>query len=171
MKEITMRKLISLVAAIVATTMFLITDVYAAMNQYKAGDIIIENPWARATMSGAQTAAAFLTIKNNGNTPDRIVAVQSPISQKTEIHQSFMEGEMMKMRPVGALELAPGEVTMLKPGSYHVMFMGLKFPLTVGETFPLRVKFEKSGEVEVIVKIMKAGARGGMNMDNMNHAN
>ena len=47
---------------------------------------------------------------------------------------------------------------MLKPGSYHVMLMGLKKPLTVGETFPLVLNFEKAGKVPVTVKVEPLGA-------------
>jgi copper(I)-binding protein len=45
----------------------------ALANDYKAGSIEISSPWSRATPKGAQTAIGYMTIKNSGTTPDRIV--------------------------------------------------------------------------------------------------
>ncbi len=160
-----MKKTALLLAALaVIGSIFVTTGVSAAMKQYKAGDITIENPWARATMSSAKSGAAYLTIKNGGTTLDRLVAARSAIAKKTGVHQSLMVDGMMKMQPVKALDVPPGGMVMLKPGGYHIMFMGLREPLKMGAEFPLTLVFEKSGELEVMVKVMKAGAMGGMKM-------
>jgi copper(I)-binding protein len=37
------------------------------------------------------------------------------------------------------------------------MFIGLKTPLKAGDTFPLKLKFEKAGEVTVEVKVEAPG--------------
>ena len=64
-------------------------------------------------------------------------------------------GGMMGMRPVARVEIAAGGSLQLKPGSYHVMLIGLVKDLTVGDTIDLTLKFEKAGEITV-----KAQVRG-----------
>ena len=68
---------------------------------------------------------------------------------------------MMKMRPIKAIEVKPGEPTVLKPGGLHVMLIDLKKPLVAGQTFPLRLRFEKAGEIPVEVTVRKTGAGEG----------
>ena len=72
----------------------------------------------------------------------------------------LMEGDVMRMRAVKAIEVNPGEPVTLKPGGLHVMLMGLKAQLKDGEQFPLTLTFEKAGSVAVDVAVEAAGAAG-----------
>ena len=73
---------------------------------------------------------------------------------------------VMKMREIaGGLPIPASGSVVLKPGSYHVMLIGLKKPLTVGEQFPLTLTFEKAGNISVTVPVQAMGAtqdKGGM---------
>ena len=61
-----------------------------------------------------------------------------------------MEQGVAKMRPVeGGLEIKPGETVELKPGSLHVMLMGLKQPLEKGLKVKGTLEFEKAGKVDI----------------------
>jgi copper(I)-binding protein len=75
-----------------------------------------------------------------------------------ELHEMKMEGNVMRKREVSAVELPAGKAVELKPGGLHIMLMGLKAPLKEGDKFPLRLKFEKAGEVTVTVNVEAAGA-------------
>ncbi len=130
-------------------------------HDYKVADIKVVHPWARATPSTARTGAAFMTIRNGAARPDRLIAVRSGVSRKVGLHRSFMEDNIMKMRPVDAIEVPAEGVVALKPGGYHVMFMGLEQPFLKGKSFPLTLIFERAGEIEVSVEIEKVGANGG----------
>ena len=94
----------------------------------------------------------FLTLTNKG-AADRLLSVATPAAEAVEIHVMAMEGDVMKMRQLDALALAPGQTVELKPGGYHLMLMGLKAPLQVGDQFPLTLKFEKGGEKVVTVRV------------------
>ena len=131
---------------------------------FKAGAITVTDPWARATASRAKTGAAYLTLRNSGADPDRLIAVKSGVSRKTGLHQSLVESGIMKMQGVRAIDVPAKGQTMLKPGGFHVMFMGLKAPLKEGASFPLSLVFDKAGEITVTVRVMKAGAMGSMKM-------
>jgi periplasmic copper chaperone A len=77
---------------------------------YHVGPIHITQPWARATPKGASTGAAYMTITNDGTTPDRVSCASSDASAKCQIHSMTMDNGVMKMRPVeGGLEIKPGE--------------------------------------------------------------
>ncbi len=133
--------------------------------EFKSGSLTIENPWARA--STGPIAGAFLVIHNNGGDADRLVGVSSEAAGEVQMHRSQEENGVVSMRRVEVIEVpAHGEVA-LKPGSYHIMLMGLKAPLKAGDTVPLTLKFEKAGPVAVtaVVQSPAAAAPGGGMMD------
>ncbi|NVK17562.1 MAG: copper chaperone PCu(A)C [Methylocystaceae bacterium] len=130
-----------------------------------AGDLVVEDVWARASAGMARAGAAFMTIKNSGEA-DKLIAAKADVSKKVELHTHIHENGIMKMRQVDHIMAAKG-MTMLEPGSYHVMFMGLNAPLEEGKSFPLTLVFEKAGEINVTVDIKSPGAMG--KMKKMNH--
>ncbi|MCA0451141.1 MAG: copper chaperone PCu(A)C [Proteobacteria bacterium] len=123
-----------------------------------AADIKIDDAWARPTLGQARNGAAYLTISTTG-TPDRLVAVSSPAAGKAELHSMTMNNNVMQMRPVDAIQVTPGTEVKLQPGGLHVMLLDLKSPLKLGDKFPLTLKFERGGEVQVQVEIRNL--RGG----------
>jgi hypothetical protein len=128
--------------------------------------ITVEQPWARATPGGAKTGAVYMTLDNKSGTADRLTGVSSDVADKLQIHEMKVENGVMQMREIaGGLPIPAGGSVALKPGSYHVMLIGLKKPLTVGEKFPLTLTFEKAGNISVTVPVQAMGAaqdKGGM---------
>ena len=101
-----------------------------------------------------------MTIANDGSRAERLTAAHADIAAKTMLHKTVMDGNVMKMMHVKDGIVIPGEDSVeLKPGSYHIMLMGLKAPLKEGSTFPLTLTFEHAGSVTVEVKVMKPGAK------------
>lgn len=126
----------------------------------RIGNLHIDHAWARATPTLAKAGAAYLVISNDGEEMDRLIAVATPAAKKASLHTVVMEDDIMKMRPVRAIEVHPGTPSVLKPGELHVMLMGLRAPLEEGTSFPLTLTFETAGSVEVEVVVEKAGAMG-----------
>lgn len=121
---------------------------------YQAGKLHLEQPTARPTRPGQPAAAAYVTIENRGNAPDRLISASTAVAGKTEIHTMTMEGGVMKMREAGEIMIAPGTTVVMQPGDgYHIMLLGLKKPLKTGEQFPLILHFEKAGKVKVAVEV------------------
>jgi copper(I)-binding protein len=151
--------------------------------KYDVGSIRIEQPWARATPKGATTGAGYMTITNNGSQPDRLTCVSAQGAAKCQIHTMTMEQGVMRMRPVtDGLEIKPGQTVKLNPTGLHMMFMGLKQPLTQGQTEKVTLKFQNAGTIQIECAIagigamapasvapggpgMKMNAPGGMKMD------
>ncbi len=94
-----------------------------------------------------------MTIVNRGDEADRLLAVTTAAAKAARLHTNLMTDGVMRMRRVEALEIAPGEPAVLRPGGLHVMLMGLKKRLIEGESFPLLLTFEKAGRIEVPVQI------------------
>jgi periplasmic copper chaperone A len=141
----------------------------ASAADYKAGSLDISDPWSRATPKGASVAAGYMTIKNTGSTPDRLVEGSSDVASKFEVHEMKMENGVAKMRPVkGGLEIKPGETVELKPGSYHVMFVDLKKPLSAGDHVKATLVFEKAGSVSIDYDVRAMGSGSGGSMPGMN---
>jgi periplasmic copper chaperone A len=131
----------------------------AGAADYDAGSMHISTPWARATPKGAAAGAGYMTITNNGTTPDTVSCVSDDASVQCQIHSATMEGGVMKMRPVeDGLDIKPGETVTLQPGGYHIMFVNLKHPLEQGQSVKATLKFEHAGSVDVEYPIVAIGA-------------
>lgn len=140
----------------------------AHARDYKAGSIDVADPWSRATPKGATVGAGYVKITNTGSTPDRLIGGSSDVAPTFELHEMTMENGVAKMRPVkGGLEIKPGETVEFKPGSYHVMFVGLKKPLSPGEHVKGTLVFEKAGPVSVEFDVRAMGASSGSDMPGM----
>lgn len=148
------RFLAALVVAVILATV-------AAAQQFKAGTLLIEQPWARATPGGAKVAGGYLTIVNAGREPDRLIGGAMALAGRFEVHEMKVEEGVMRMREVrGGLAIAPGQKVELKPGGYHLMFMDLSAPLKQGDTVKGQLRFEKAGTVDVEFKVEAVGAQG-----------
>ena len=117
----------------------------------------VDDAWVRSTVAPQKTTGAFMQLTSAK--PVKVVAASSPLAAVVEIHEMKMEDGVMKMRAVDALPLPAGQPVALKPGSYHVMLMGLKAPIKAGETVPLTLTVEGEDKQRSNVEI-KAEARG-----------
>lgn len=141
-----------------ATLIALMAKPAAAAN-YKLGALEIDQPWARATPATAKAGGGYLTIKNTGTAPDRLVAAKTTAADKAQVHEMKMEGSIMRMREVeNGLDIPPGATVTLAPGGFHVMLMGLKAPLKQGSKVPLTLVFEKAGSIDVDLDVESMGA-------------
>jgi hypothetical protein len=131
----------------------------ARAHDYTAGDLAIGHPWTRAAGANAN-GAAFMRLRNTGAQPDRLVSASTPIARVVELHTMIREGDVMRMRPVTDIAVAPGQTVELRPGGFHVMLIGLTAPMPQGGRVPLTLRFERAGEVQVELTVEAAGARG-----------
>jgi copper(I)-binding protein len=134
----------------------LITGAAAAQQ----GAVEVTDAWARATPGKAETGAAYLTIASPS--PDRLTGLSTPAAKSAELHMMTMDetvaGGVMRMRPLAGVDFAAGQKVAMKPGAMHIMLVGLKEPLRLGQSFPMTLYFEKAGAREVTVVVEKAGA-------------
>jgi len=131
-------------------------------HEYKVAEIEIGHPWARPTAPTATVGAAYLSLKNDGKTDDRLVSASSPAAEKVELHSMTMTNGVMKMRQVPGIEVQAGRTVALEPGGLHLMLIGLKEPLREGARVPATLSFERAGSVSVELAVTgKDGANDG----------
>jgi copper(I)-binding protein len=147
-----------LLAAFAAAALGLAAPAFA--DPVKAGDLTIEKAWARATPKGSQVGAGYLTIRNDGAAADRLTAIAVDFAA-AQLHEMKKANGVMQMRAVTeGLEIPPHAIVTLAPGGYHVMFVGLKHPLSKGDTVAATLTFAHAGEVKVAMPVLAVGAAG-----------
>ncbi|MFO7757177.1 MAG: copper chaperone PCu(A)C [Roseovarius sp.] len=119
-----------------------------------AQDIEIHDPYARSASPMAKSGAAFMVIRNTGDTGDHLIGVDSPAASKVELHTHREEDGVMRMIHVEkGFALPEGGEIRMERGGRHVMFMGLSAPFEQGDSVPLTLIFETSGEVTLDVPV------------------
>ena len=147
-----------------------------------SGGIKVSDPWARNSPMMASAGAAYMVIENTGSAADALIGASSTVATSTEVHETYempaesgmpmespaasggmggMEspaasggmGGMLGMRPVARVEIPAGGKLELKPGSYHIMLIGLNQELKVGDKIEITLKLEKAGDVKVTAEV------------------
>ncbi|MBI5319839.1 copper chaperone PCu(A)C [Bradyrhizobium sp.] len=163
-----MKRLNQTIALAIALAALVTAPVHA--QEVKAGDLVITQPWSRATPSGAKVAGGYLTVENKGKSVDRLVSGSAEIAGRIEIHEMAMDGGVMKMRPLDkGLVIDPGKTVKLAPGGNHIMLMDLKNPLKQGDKVPVTLQFEKAGKVNVSLDVQSVGAKAPGGDDHSGH--
>lgn len=137
-----------------------------------SAQVEVKDAWARPAVPGQSGTGAFMTITAPQGA--KLVGASSAVAGVTEIHEMAMEGNVMKMRAIAALDLPAGRPVELKPGGYHVMLMDLKQPLKAGEKVKIELRLEMTDgkrvtqpiDVEVLTR---APARGRQAEHKMEH--
>lgn len=103
---------------------------------------------------GGANSAVYMVLANGGAAADRLVAAQADVSKAIEIHETRMEGDVMRMQQVeGGIEVPAGGQVELRPGGLHVMLIGLTRDLNVGDKFPLTLQFASGATLTVEAEV------------------
>jgi copper(I)-binding protein len=128
----------------------------AATAEYVRADLRLSAPWARA--SASKTAEAYLTIRNTGTVPERLLAISSPVAKRVEMQRYEAIGGVNKASRISAVEIPPGKTVTLAPSGTVLSLVGLKRPLQRGTTVTLTLTFEQAGAVSVFAPVLAATA-------------
>jgi len=118
--------------------------------------------WARETVPGQTSAAAYLTVINNGTGADRLIAVSSDSAANAMVHSTTTSNHgVSRMRHLGDGLAIPAKTAVeLSPGRTHIMLTGLKQPLRRGQKLTLDLRFEQSGTRRAMVKVLDPASAG-----------
>ncbi|WP_419184931.1 copper chaperone PCu(A)C [Thiobacillus denitrificans] len=134
-----------------------------------AATISVSDAWARATMPGQKVSGAYMRIQSDADA--RLVSASSPAVPRVEMHEMRMDGDVMRMREVKAIDLPKGKTVSLEPGGFHIMLMNLPQPIAAGDVIPLILTVESGGKRQTVE--VKAEARapmgGAMPMQHHHH--
>lgn len=121
-----------------------------------ATGITVSNIWARPAAQGGNGAVYFL-LQNHSAEGDELTGVASDVAEAVEIHESKMTGDVMQMKQVMSLPI-DGKVSIeFAPGGYHVMLIGLKQDLKVGDVFEITLKFSAHEDIILAVPVQETG--------------
>ncbi len=124
----------------------LLATLTAVAGGASAQTIDVKDAWVRSTVPGQKGTGGFMKITAKDGA--KLVGVSSPVAGVAEVHEMKMEGDIMKMRALPALDLPAGKVVELKPGGYHLMLMDLKAPLLKDSTVPVTLTFKDAKGVQ-----------------------
>lgn len=134
-------------------------------------EIIVDAPYARSSTPTSPTGAAFMGLMNDGAEDDRLIAARSDVAGRVELHTHKEDANgVMRMGEVeGGIPVPAGEMTMLKRGGYHVMFMGLNEALVQDAEIDVTLTFEKAGDIAVKIPVdhTRKPKHGGMDHSEM----
>ncbi len=151
-----MQKYITLLVLLMAVTM--ITACGATSTQESSvPKITVTELWSRPSPMKAGNGAVYMVLTNEGGEDDALISAKSDVSEVVELHETKMEGDMMKMQPVSKIEVPAGGSARLEPGGLHVMLINLKQELVEGEKVTLTLNFEKSDPITIEAEIREAG--------------
>ena len=122
-------------------------------------EIAIMEPFGRATLD---TASAYFTIKNNGDTDDALIKASAPVADMVALHEVVTQGAETKMQPVAKIDVPAGGETQLKPGGLHVMLEQLTQDLKEGDSYTLTLEFESGLTMDVEITVESFTSDDGM---------
>lgn len=133
----------------------------------------VSDAWVRASVPHQQSTGAFMVL--TASSDSKLVGVASPVAKTVQVHEMTMNGDVMGMREVKAVELPAGKAVTLDPNGLHVMLMGLHNQVKEGDKVPLTLIIEDAKgaketlEVQAQVRALNADAGGGHDHMHMNH--
>lgn len=117
--------------------------------QARAGDLVVTHAVIPASASATETSA-FMVINNHGGADVALLGVTSPQADSVILHRSI--GGLMQ--PAASLTVPAGGYALLAPGSFHLMFEGLRRPLAIGDTVSLTLEFDHGGPLTVRAPVL-----------------
>ena len=149
-------------AAVAALTLSIAPAVQA--HEIEAGDLQIIHPSIPQPLTRSMSAAGYMVISNDGDTDERLLAIEVPIATSAQIHTTIHGTDgVARMEHVEALDIPAGDVVKLERGGHHVMLIGLSKGLVEGDMVEATLVFERAGRVAV--EFMVDPARGAHGSD------
>ena len=132
------------------------------VNGTTVGDLTVYDAYIRQPAS-PDVAAAYLTVRNDGKSADRLSSAYCGAAGKTSVHAdsaAMQAGEEAASTP---LPVPANGTVSLSPAKGHIMLEDLTGTLRAGDTVSLLLRFDKAGQVLLDVPVISitAPAPGG----------
>lgn len=123
--------------------------------------VVASEAWVREVPPSSPVAAAFVTLANTGSEPVRVTAIESPLADKVHWHDMVAGEGMLRMQVRARIVLAPASQVTLAPGASHLMLLGLKKPLAVGDRVPLTLRFDGQPPLTLTAVVRRSESAAG----------
>ena len=101
--------------------------------------------------------AVYATIENTSDHAIRIESIKTSVAMMAQVHESYLDNGMMRMRHIEQFTIPAGEVRKLAPGGLHIMLMRLPKPLVEGTTFEAKFELDSGDDLGVPVVVGSMG--------------
>lgn len=133
----------------------------------KGEGVQAEGYWMRSGMKDGNSAG-YMMLTNFTDRDVALIGASSDVAAAVEIHLSSMGADgTMQMAQQESVAIPAGEALELKPGSYHIMFIGLTKDLVVGDEITLTLHFDGYDDLILTVPVKDAADMGGSGMEGM----
>ena len=132
-----------------------------------ASSLMVHDAYVRATPPGLPNSAAFMMFMNHSDKDIAVVSASSNIAKKVELHTHDMVDGEMRMYQVKQIAVKANGHVMLKPGGFHIMFLGLHNPLKEGQNVDLSLTLSNGETVTLSAPVKKVAS--GMKMHHGDH--
>lgn len=133
--------------------------------------VVVEEAWVRGTVPGQQATGAFMKLTSDTN--GKLVRAKSDVAKSVEIHEMVMDGDVMKMREIPSLDLSKNQLVELKPGGYHIMFIGLHDQVKENDDIALELVVENADgtreNIALKAPVKPLAAKADQSVNAMNH--
>ena len=119
--------------------------------------IEVREPWMRPAAQG-ENGAVYFVIHNRGSAADTLTGVSSNVAEAVEMHESSMSGDVMQMQQLDSVPLEGSSETIFEPGGLHIMLVGLKKDLKIGDEIEITLYFENYEDLNVTVPVQDVPA-------------
>lgn len=121
----------------------------------QANELVISDPYGRASPPGTTNSAAFMLIQNTSKQERALISAKTTAAQVTELHTMVMHNQHMQMRKVESIAIPAEGETKLQPGGFHIMLLNLVKPLKEGESITIDLNFD-DGSTQTITAPVKS---------------
>jgi copper(I)-binding protein len=155
-------RIAALISILALAATFAWSDTAGAQNA-SIGSLEIRDAWVRESIGPAKTAAGYLELHNGGQEAVTVTGISSESAERAQLHATVRDGDVIHMRPLESIAIAPGKTVTLQPGGMHIMFMGVDEPLRPGMqiNLTLRLSNGRAGHLKVPVRALSANAGQG----------
>ncbi len=117
--------------------------------------VVVIDPYVRAIPPGLKVSAAYMTLQNNTDAEKKLVGVSSDSAKNAELHEHVHKDGMMQMREVESISIPANSSTMIEPGGYHIMLIGLTKAIKSGDLLNMELKFDDGKKQIIKIEVKK----------------
>jgi copper(I)-binding protein len=133
---------------------------FASASAHAEGKLSVMDAWIRAAPPDTQMMAGYATLRNIGDTPIKVLTVQTDAFRQSSIHETVVEHDVTKMRELPRLDLGPGATIQMKPGGRHLMLLDPRHPIVAGDRIHMVFLLNDGTRVETYFDVIAPDAGG-----------
>lgn len=116
--------------------------------------IEVREAWARPAAQG-ENGAIYFVIHNDMREADELTGISSDIAEAIEVHESMLDGDVMQMQQLESVPLPAGAEIAFEPGGLHVMLIGIKNDLKIGDRVEIILHFKNAEDVKLLIPVQE----------------